>query len=153
MYQAWLFLHLTGISIWSGSILAVILILMMMKKHLGSKELSNIIKKIVRIINMLVHPSAFIVLVSGIFMIVSLGLGMNKPFWLNFMEKFGGVVIMFSIIAISFAGRALVKKLNAMEKGESTIKAPVSFNNYMTVMTLSALSVFSTILVVAFKFM
>lgn len=152
MFKAWFFLHLTGVSIWAGSILAVIIILSMMKKHLGSKELSNIVKKIVRIINMLVHPSAFIVLLSGVFMIVSMGLGNDKPFWLNFMEKFGGMLVLFSIIAISLAGNALVKKLSAMEKGESTIKASGSLNRYMLMLSLSAASVFSTILVVAFRF-
>ncbi len=152
MFKAWLFLHLTGISIWAGSILAVIFILAMMKKHLGSKELSNIVKKIIRIINILVHPSAFIVLLSGIFMIVSMGLGADKPFWLNFMEKFGSMVILFSIIAISLAGRALAKKLSGTEKGESTINALVSLKGYLTVMSMSVVSVFSTILIVAFRF-
>lgn len=151
MFSTWLFLHLAGISIWSGSILAVLLILGMMKKHLGSKELANIVNKIVRVINMLVHPSAFIVLLSGIFMIVERWSGSNKPLWLNFMEKFGGMAVMLSIIAIGFASMMLSKKLKALDRGGSSFKVPVSLNGYMLVMALSFVSVVSTIFVVSFR--
>lgn len=153
MFKMWLFLHLTGISIWVGSLLAVIFILFMMKRHLGSKELATIVKKIVRIVNILVHPSAFIVLLSGIFMIVMMNFGdAAKPFWLTFMERFGGGIILFTMIAVGFVGRSLVKKLRAVEGGEATYKHSPSFTNYILMMTLSVVSVIAIIFVVSFRF-
>ncbi|HEY4552026.1 MAG TPA: hypothetical protein VIG80_02415 [Bacillaceae bacterium] len=153
MFKFWLFLHFAGISIWVGSLLAVTLILLMMKKHLGSKELSTIVKKITRVVNMLVHPSAFFVLISGIFMIVSMNFGDTaKPFYLNFMERFGGVAILFTFIAISLVGRKFVKKLNSLEKEGSVIKHSRSFNSYISMMLASVAFVFVTIFVVSFRF-
>ncbi len=153
--KTWLFLHLTGVSIWAGSILAVLFILLMIKKHLGSKELSVIVKRIIRIMHFLVHPSAVLVLVSGIFMIVTMGIDQNKPFWLSFMEKFGGVVVMFTIIAMSIAGRALVKRLSKLEgdEGNKTMSSKgFIFNSYIMTMAVSVVSIFSVILVVTFRF-
>jgi putative copper export protein len=153
MFKFWLFLHFTGISIWVGSLLAVTLILLTMKKYLGSKELSTIVKKITRIVNILVHPSAFFVLVSGVFMIISMNYGDNpKPFYLNFMERFGGSTILFSIILISIFGRRLVKRLNILEKDGSENKQSSTINSYITILLASVVFVFATIFVVSFRF-
>ena len=153
MFKMWLFLHLTGISIWVGSLLAVVIILAMMKRHLGSKELSTIVKKIIRIVNILVHPSALIVLLSGIFMIVMMNFGdAAKPFWLTFMERFGGGIILFTMIAVGFVGRSLVKKLRAIETGDAEKHYSPSFTSYIATITISTISVIAIIFVVSFRF-
>ncbi|MBS4205566.1 hypothetical protein [Lederbergia citrea] len=153
MFKFWLFLHFTGISIWVGALLAVTFILLMMRKNLGSKESSTIVKKMTRVVNMLVHPSAFFVLISGVFMIISMNFGdASKPFYLNFMERFGGGAILFTIIAISFVGRKLVKKLNAQEKDGHVIKHSSSLSNYIAMMLTSVACVLATIFIVSFRF-
>src|SRR5690625_1835383 len=102
MFSFWLFTHFIGFAIWGGALIAVTCILFMMKRHLGSVELSTIVKKITRIVNILVHPSAFLVLVSGIFMIISFNFGdAGKPFYMEFMERVGGVAVLFTVIGIS----------------------------------------------------
>jgi len=153
MFKYWLFLHFAGVSIWTGSLLAVTIILIMMKKHLGSKELSTIVKKLTKIVNTLVHPSAFFVLLSGIFMIIAMNFGDSpKPFYLDFMERIGGVTVLFTIIAVSIFGRRVVKKFNLLEKEGSVITHPRSINTYITSMLLSVLLVFVVIFVVSFRF-
>jgi len=153
MFKYWLFLHFAGISIWVGSLLAVALILIMMKKHLGSKELSTIVKKMTRVVNTLVHPSAFFVLLSGIFMIISMNFGdSSKPFYLEFMERIGGVTVLFTIIAVSIFGRRVVKKLSTLEKEGNVITHPGSINTYITMMLVSVLLVLAVIFVVSFRF-
>lgn len=155
MFQTWLFLHLTGVTVWAGSMLTVLFILLMMRKHLGSKELATVVKKIVRIMNVMVHPSSVLVLVSGIFMIITMGIGQDRPFWLNFMERFGGVAVMFTIIAMSIASRRLVHKLSKLSTGGSPMHetkkgSPLRF--YLMTMAVSVASVFAVILVVAYRF-
>ncbi|WP_062106894.1 hypothetical protein [Bacillus niameyensis] len=153
MFKFWLFLHFTGLSIWVGSLIAIALILVMMKKHLGSKELSTIVKKVTKVSNLLVHPSAFFVLISGVFMIISMNFGdATKPFYLAFMERIGGVTVLFSIIAISLFGRRLVKKLNNLEMEGGILKHTGSLNTYVAVMFASLLLILSVIFVVSFRF-
>ncbi|KRG12261.1 hypothetical protein [Lederbergia galactosidilytica] len=151
MFKFWLFLHFTGLSIWLGSLLAIILILVMMKKHLGSKELSAIVKKITRIGNILVHPSAFFVLLSGVLMIISMNLN-AKPFYLAFMERVGGITVLITIIGVSLFGRKLVKKLTQLEVDGEVLKHTRSINNYIMMMLLSILLVLAVIFVVSFRF-
>ncbi len=151
MFKFWLFLHFTGLSIWLGSLLTITFILVMMKKHLGSKELSTIVKKITRIGNILVHPSAFFVLLSGVFMIISMNLG-SKPFYLAFMERVGGVTVLFTIIGVSLFGRQLVKKLTQLEEDGGVLKHTRSINSYIMMMLLSILLVLAVIFVVSFRF-
>ncbi|MCR2821654.1 hypothetical protein [Lederbergia panacisoli] len=153
MFKYWLFLHFAGISVWVGSLLAVAIILFMMKKHLGSKELSTIVKKMTKVVNSIVHPSAFFVLLSGIFMIIAMNFGDSpKPFYLEFMERIGGVTVLFTIIAVSIFGRRVVKKFNTLEKEGSVVTHPASINMYITMMLISVLLVLSVIFVVSFRF-
>lgn len=45
----------------------------------------------------ILNPTALLVLFTGIFMLMQLGLvGQSKPFWLTFMEQFGGMVALIS---------------------------------------------------------
>ncbi|MBS4219684.1 hypothetical protein KHA96_15325 [Bacillus sp. FJAT-49711] len=153
MFKYWLFLHFAGISIWVGSLLTVTILLFIVKKHLGSKELSTIVKKMTKVVNTLIHPSAFFVLLSGIFMMIAMNFGDSpKPFYLEFMERIGGMTVLFTIIAVSIFGRKVVKKFNTLEKEGSLIAHPASINTYITMMLISVLLVLTVIFVVSFKF-
>lgn len=113
MYGLMLFLHLTGLFIWLGSLLAKLITLSMLKKELGSEQTRTFARRIIRVFSMLSHPSAVIVLISGIFMIVRLGMGSDKPLWLDVMEKGGGTVILLALIVMGILGRRIKKQLKS----------------------------------------
>ncbi|MBO1005708.1 hypothetical protein [Pseudogracilibacillus auburnensis] len=153
MYSFWLFLHITSISIWAGSSLVIAISFIMLKKHLGSIELSKVVKKMTRMINFLVHSSALFVLISGVFMMMDMNFGDTvRPFYIAFMERFGGGAILFSLITVSLAGRKLVKKLTILEKEGSVIKHLPSINMYIAMNLVSVGFIVATIFVVSFRF-
>jgi hypothetical protein len=104
-------------------------------------------------INVLVHPSALFVLFSGVFMMKDMNFGDTiRPFYIVFMERFGGGSVLFTLIAVSLVGQRLVKKLNILEKEGSVIKHLPSINMYIIMNLLSIALVVATIFVVSFRF-
>ncbi|MDF2661905.1 MAG: hypothetical protein K0Q94_4696 [Paenibacillus sp.] len=148
MYGFMLFIHLTGLSIWLGSLVAVAILLTAMKKMLPSADVSGIVRKTVRTFNLLTHPSAFLVLISGVFMILEMGLGSDKPFWLIYMERGGGMIVLLFIIVISIMGRRLMKRI----AGGDVQAASSSISSYVTGLSLSTVLVLSVVFVVSGKF-
>lgn len=149
MYGFWLFIHFTGLSIWLGSLVAVAILLMAMRKQLHSADIGALVKKTVRTFNLLTHPSAFLVLISGVFMILKLGMESDKPFWLIYMERGGGMIILLFIIVISIMGRRLMKRIS----GNNSASASTSINSYVSGLTVSIVAVLSVVFVVSGKFL
>ncbi|RKN85229.1 hypothetical protein [Paenibacillus ginsengarvi] len=150
MFSFWLFIHLAGLCIWLGSIVAVAFLLVAMKKQLHSADVSALVRRTVRTFNMLTHPSAFLVLISGVLMIVEMGLGSDKPFWMTYMERVGGMIILLFIIAISIMGKRLMKRISG---GTSqAVAASSSLSTYVTGLALSSVLVLSVIFVVSGKY-
>src|SRR5690606_39414302 len=55
-----------------------------------------------------IYPSALLVLLTGIGMLLQVGmLGKTKPFWLAFMEQFGGMVALISAGLLTWQLRRL----------------------------------------------
>jgi len=112
-----LFLHLGSLSVWVGSVIMTVLLLLSLKNNIQSPDISVAVRNVVKIVNRVTHPTAFIVMLSGIFMLMGDAWGMENhdsfPFWIKFMEQAGSMVILIFIVAIFILGRKLVGKLAA----------------------------------------
>lgn len=65
----------------------------------------------------ILNPAALLVLFTGIFMLMQLGLvGQSKPFWLTFMEQFGGLVALISAGLLTWQLRRFDTAASAEER-------------------------------------
>ncbi len=119
-----LFLHISSVALWLGS-LVTLYILNRREIAPNNPEALSIVYGTTRsVVRKVINPSSLIVLLSGIGMMVQLGLvGQSKPFWLTFMEQFGGMVALISVALLTWQMRkvdraaaderaALLKRLN-----------------------------------------
>lgn len=145
MYGYLLFAHLTGLMVWTGAILAVIVMLFMLKSQLGKPEANELAKRLISVFSRFAHPSAFVVLVSGVIMIVQLGMGSGKPFWLDMMEKAGGTIILLFLIVVGIMGGKMKKRLVAASGNA------VSISSYVTSLAVSLAAILAVVLIVSLK--
>ncbi len=69
-------------------------------------------------------------------MLFELGFGSDRPFWLTFMERFGSIVILLSIILISIQGSKIKKVING-QKLKKEITLPQALSQYTLMVWLS----------------
>ena len=116
-YGTLLFVHLTGVALWIGSVLMTVFLLLSLKNKISSQDVSGVVTRVVKTLNRITHPAAFLVLLSGILMLVSDRWGMENhdsfPFYITFMEQAGSLLILAFIIIITILGKKLTKKLAA----------------------------------------
>jgi len=145
MYGFLLFSHLTSLMIWVGAIMAIVVMLLLMRKQLGQNGANALSKRIISVFNRFAHPAAFVVLVSGVIMIIRLGMGSDKPFWLDIMEKGGGTIILLFFVLTGILGSKLKKRLSVQSSGS------VAMSSYLTVMASFFLLIVALVLIVSLK--
>jgi hypothetical protein len=145
MFGFMLFLHLAGLFVWLGSLFAEIVMLLILKKQMGSPESNALTERIIRIFSRFAHPSAFIVLASGVFLIIQLGMGSGKPFWLQAMEKGGGTIILLALICTGILGSKAKKQLRS---GQGWNK---KLSGYVTAMSSFMVLAMLILLIVSMK--
>ena len=149
MHGLMLFFHLSGLAIWLGSLVAATIMLALTKKQ---PELSGsvfLVRRTVRVFNMLTHPSAFIVLLTGVLMILTRDYG-DGGFWLNYMQNVGGVIVLLSIIVLSILSGKIVNK-KALAEGEEIRVQGEKLGTFITVALITIILVLSVILVVSYR--
>jgi len=149
MYGLMFFLHIAGLCIWFGSMVTILILLLILRKDLANETVAALTKRTVGIANRITHPSATVVLLSGITMLVLIGMDQygNLPFWIHFMEQAGSLVILAFLVLISIAGRKVTRHI-AENKLDLANK---SLNRYLTFMIVLALGVIAVIYVVSAK--
>ncbi|MDF2713678.1 MAG: hypothetical protein K0R28_603 [Paenibacillus sp.] len=145
MFGFMLFLHLTGLMVWLGALLAVVIVVPLLRKLPGSAESNALSSRIIRIFGMFAHPAAVVVLLSGVFMIVDMGIGPDKPLWLDLMEKGGGTIILLALVLTGILGRKARKRLGAAD-GRS-----VTLSGYLTTTAGFMILIVSMVLIVSLK--
>lgn len=151
MYGFMLFLHLGGLAIWLGSIFTVAMLLISLSKNIQSADVSAIGARTIKIFNRITHPSSFIVLLSGIIMLMNLGMENhdNFPFWLKFMEMAGSMVILVFIILLSIMGKKTMKRIqNATAEPAAAQK---SIRTFVTTALIFVVLVLVVVFVVSAK--
>lgn len=146
MYGWMFFIHLAGLATWFGVTLMGTLMLLSMRGKLAEANLSSLALTTVRNMNRITHPAAFLVLASGVIMIMQWNRD-GLPFWLSFMEQAGGLVILLFIIVLSILGSKLKKRL-AQNNGADAAK---SIGTYVTWAFIFMAAVLIVTLVVSLK--
>lgn len=142
------FFHITGLAIWLGSLIIFALQLQQMRHYVDQQE--KLLPSLTKLVKWLLNPSAFIVLVSGVALILQMGLmGTTKPFYLNYMEQFGGVVILLSMIVLFIQARGIQKSLAKGQASKHHLQAKA--RNFAISMIGSTVLILSVVLVVSMK--
>jgi hypothetical protein len=142
-----LFIHLAGLAAWFGVTLMSAFLLMSVKRKAAAADLASSALGTIRIFNQVTHPAAFLVLLSGVVMIMEWNRE-GMPFWLTFMERAGGLTALLFMIVLSIMGLGLKKKL---QQGDATVAAK-SINTYVTGIFVFLLLILAVIFVVSMKF-
>lgn len=150
MYGSMLFLHLTSLVLWMGSLVSILILIMLAKRQMASQEVKTLARRAIRTFSWLAHPSSIIVLASGVFMIIELKLS-SKPLWLDYMEKGGGTIILAAIVLTIIFGRKAIKNLEVQSDGNpaATIVSPM----FATVLAALIVAILSVVLVVSLRLM
>lgn len=143
MYGTMLFVHLIGLIAWLGGWLAIIGMLLLNRQS-SSADTHHLAARAVRIFSWIAYPSAFLVLISGVYMIVQLGLD-DKPIWLIVMERGGGMVILLSLLIPTLMGRKVIRRLSASQA------APVRYSGYVSTLSILMVVVAAIVLIVSMK--
>ena len=93
-----LFVHIASVAFWLGGA-AALYVLYRKTLRLSPSDGAAVAYAAARSVIMgILNPSALLVLLTGIGMLMQMGLaGRAKPFWLAFMEQFGGMVALISV--------------------------------------------------------
>lgn len=146
MYELMFFLHITGIAAWFGVAIMSALILLRLKPQLAQAGMMDTAQWTVRMFNRIAHPAATIVLLSGAIMVMEWD-HKNLPFWMAFMERLGGLVILLYLIVISIMGRGMKKKL----AGGDTAAASSAIGKYVSGVLIFSVLVLAVVLVASMK--
>ncbi|ASS75039.1 hypothetical protein CIG75_08605 [Tumebacillus algifaecis] len=145
MYEWLFFLHLTSLALWLGGLVMVSVLLLMINRSAGEAVKAQI-SVYLKLTNRLLHPSALVVLLSGGVMIQQMGIERSmKPFWLLFMEQWGGMVVLLSTIVLGLVGRRLKKRLLAASGGDAAVRATLPFRAVMLVTVCGILTVLGVV--------
>lgn len=153
MYGFFTFLHIIGFIVWLGSLISIVTILSILKKQLDTEVGQKLVHKVIRTFNVLTHPAAIIVLISGIYRVVQMNFGdATKPFWLNYMEMAGGMIVLLGIILTAFLGRRVTKPLSSKKSTADMAVVGKRLSVYLRTVVLVMVLVLSVVFVVSFRF-
>src|SRR5690348_16093340 len=94
-----LFIHLSALAVWVGSLATVAILLLSIRKQFGSPDIRGVAKRTIRTFNRVTHPSAFLILVSGLWMFFRSNVSESDvPFWLHYMREGGSLLILIAIL-------------------------------------------------------
>lgn len=140
-----LFLHIIGFTLWLGSIATIFVMYRKNKSVAGAGNFALTSTTIRSTVLGILNPSAVIVLLTGIGMMSAMGMvGRPKPFWLMFMEMFGGTVALLSVVLLTWQARR-VARADSEEEGSRRLATLVR-----TMMPIGG-AVAATILIVALR--
>ncbi|WP_072334521.1 MULTISPECIES: hypothetical protein [unclassified Paenibacillus] len=160
MFGLMLFLHFTGLFLWLGALLAAAVTLSAISRQRQQEAggLQALGARLIRIFQRLGHSGAVAVLGSGVYMIIQMDLGKDKPLWLEVMEKGGGTLILLALVVLGIMGSRLTKKLAqeasvgqtgaAQQAGQARA---VQVSRYIAVLSVFMALIVTVILVVSIK--
>lgn len=140
-----LFLHITSVAFWLGAMAALFVLYRRAASRSWETGQSLAFDTTKSVVRGIVTPSALLVLGTGIIMIMQLGLmGQAKPFWLTFMEQFGGMVALISAGLLTWQTRRV-------DRADSPAERERRWRHLNQTMAYVGVGVVATILVVALR--
>lgn len=111
-----LFVHIASVALWLGGA-AALYVLYRKSMRLAWEQASIAYDTARSVIKGILNPSALLVLFTGIGMMMQMGwMGRAKPFWLTFMEQFGGMVALISAGVLTWQLRRLDRAASPEER-------------------------------------
>ncbi|MFE6799290.1 hypothetical protein [Paenibacillus chitinolyticus] len=145
MFGWMLFLHITGLFGWLGALLGILVTMLLLRKQLGTSDANSLAGKTIRVFGRIAHPSSILVLLSGVYLILQMGIGTDKPLWLQVMEKGGGTIILLAVIFTAVLGSKMNKRLNS--SGGTSVR----LTGYLSTVGVFMFLIVSVVLVVSLK--
>ncbi|GKS12385.1 hypothetical protein YDYSY3_33850 [Paenibacillus chitinolyticus] len=145
MFGWMLFLHITGLLGWLGALLGIFVTMLLLRKQLGTPDANSLAGKTIRVFGRIAHPSSILVLLSGLYLILQMGIGTDKPLWLQVMEKGGGTIILLAVIFTAVLGSKMNKRLNSA--GGTSVR----LTGYLSTVGVFMFLIVSVVLVVSLK--
>ncbi|WP_280770428.1 hypothetical protein [Salipaludibacillus daqingensis] len=133
MYSTYYIFHIVGIALWIGSFAAFgFLLRSLVNQKEPIETYSFVIKRIRLWVNTGVFPSSFIVMITGVLMILQFDRD-TLPFYLQFMEQAGSIIILSTIISLAIYSRKISGKLNGkeMKKEKSLESLTLMYTNFL----------------------
>lgn len=146
-----LFAHVVGVMFWLGGV-AVLLVLQGTSRRMadgvevvGEDARHLLLDTMGAVVRWILTPSAAVVLLSGPVMLMQMGLiGLDKPFWLTFMERFGGLVSLVSIVLLTW-------QMRKAERASSVPEQARHLHRLSYTLTGVGAATFATVLVVVLR--
>ncbi|MGE6226372.1 hypothetical protein [Paenibacillus chitinolyticus] len=145
MFGLMIFLHISGLLGWLGALLGILVTMLLLRKQLGTPDANSLTGKTIRVFGRIAHPSSILVLLSGVYLILQMGIGTEKPLWLQVMEKGGGTIILLAVIFTAVLGSKLNKRLNSA--GGNSVR----LTGYLSMVGVFMFLIVSVVLVVSLK--
>jgi len=145
MFGLMIFLHISGLLGWLGALLGILVTMLLLRKQLGTPDANSLAGKTIRVFGRIAHPSSILVLLSGVYLILQMGIGTEKPLWLQVMEKGGGTIILLAVIFTAVLGSKLNKRLNSA--GGNSVR----LTGYLSTVGVFMFLIVSVVLVVSLK--
>ncbi|MFD7521945.1 hypothetical protein [Paenibacillus chitinolyticus] len=145
MFGLMIFLHITGLLGWLGALLGILVTMLLLRKQLGTPDANSLAGKTIRVFGRIAHPSSILVLLSGVYLILQMGIGTEKPLWLQVMEKGGGTIILLAVIFTAVLGSKMNKRLNSA--GGNSVR----LTGYLSTVGVFMFLIVSVVLVVSLK--
>ncbi|GAA0351944.1 hypothetical protein [Bacillus horti] len=116
MQSFYYFLHIIGVIIWIGSFIGFGLLLRSLAKKESVEQHTQVVTKIDQLVKRLILPSALVVMISGVFLILPYDRG-SLPLYITLMEQAGSLIILLSIIVLTIQSRKIQKALRQQTDG------------------------------------
>ncbi|WP_217557115.1 hypothetical protein [Paenibacillus sp. GbtcB18] len=145
MFGLMIFLHISGLLGWLGALLGILVTMLLLRKQLGTPDANSLAGKTIRVFGRIAHPSSILVLLSGVYLILQMGIGTEKPLWLQVMEKGGGTIILLAVIFTAVLGSKMNKRLNSA--GGNSVR----LIGYLSTVGVFMFLIVSVVLVVSLK--
>ena len=146
-----LFLHLTGLSLWIGSMVLLAVLLLAVRRNLSQWNGTPLFLWITKLVTWFLNGAALVVMLSGAGLIQMLGYTeASKPLWVKIMEQSGGLTVLLFIVIMTWFGNRAKKRLRGMQNFE-TVDVSKMMGRYSTALSIFAVMALLVIFVVSFQ--
>lgn len=136
------FLHLSGLALWLGSTVLLVILLLSVRRHLTEGNGKPVFLLSMKAVKRFVNFAALIVLVSGATLVQRLGYTHSeKPLWLSLMEQAGGMTVLLFIIVMTWMSNRAAKKLAGNQGAGEFAKLVGRYSIALSVFALATLTV------------
>jgi|SRR5690625_1549835 len=148
-----MFLHISSYIFWVGTLISFAIILPKINPIDEVRVSHRFLSQLIHSFNTIGQLAAVVVFFSGVFQSIQLNFPDNiKPFWLQYMELAGGIILCLSVITTAMMEREVKLIFNSSRQFTSEITKIVKrIFLYHTIILFVILIALSIVIVTSFK--